>query len=334
MHKYGGMSVSNKRLEIIKVLKAAKGKAISGEELGEQLGISRTMVWKYIKTLKDDGYGITSSPKTGYILKSVPDLPSPEEIKIGLKTALIGQTIHYFDEVESTNNVAKKLAHESEEGTVVIAELQKSGRGRMGREWISLHGGIWLSVILKPTILLAHAPRLTLVAGLATAKAMRKLGVDARIKWPNDVLINGKKVCGILTEVNAEMEQIDYVVVGIGINANVDLDAFTEKVREGSTTLAAELGKPIVRAAFIQDLLFELEQEYIKFRTRPFSSILDEWISLSDTIGREVTVMTPAKMFEGRAVGITEDGALVIENPDGTREEIIAGRCIYARGRG
>jgi len=334
MHKYGGMSVSNKRLEIIKVLKAAKGKAISGEELGEQLGISRTMVWKYIKTLKDDGYGITSSPKTGYILKSVPDLPSPEEIKIGLKTALIGQTIHYFDEVESTNNVAKKLAHESEEGTVVIAELQKSGRGRMGREWISLHGGIWLSVILKPTILLAHAPRLTLVAGLATAKAMRKLGVDASIKWPNDVLISGKKVCGILTEVNAEMEQIDYVVVGIGINANVDLDAFTEEVREGSTTLAAELGKPIARAAFIQDLLYELEQEYIKFRTRPFSSILDEWISLSDTIGREVTVMTPSKMFEGRAVGITEDGALVIENTDGTREEVIAGRCIYARGRG
>lgn len=325
--------VSGKKTEIIRLLKEAEGKAVSGEELGEKLGISRTMVWKYIKALEEEGYEIQSSPKIGYILKSVPDRLYPEEVKAGLETRVIGQEIKYFDEVESTNNVAKEIAHEAKEGTVVIAEVQKKGRGRLGREWISQPGGIWLSVILKPTVTIVHACHLTLVAGVAVTRAMRKLGVDARIKWPNDVLIKGKKVCGILTEVNAEMEQIDYVVIGIGINANVDLEDFKEDIRETSTTLMVEKGKPIDRAAFVKDLLFELEQEYIKFDTQPFSSILDEWISLSDTIGREVTVMTPTKMIEGKAVGISERGALIVETAECKREEVIAGRCLYTRAK-
>ena len=325
--------MSNKRLEIIKILKGSDGEAVSGEELGNRLGISRTMVWKYIKSLTKEGYEIESSTRKGYILRSVPDLLYPDAIQMGLKTSLIGQKIHHFDELTSTNIIAKELAHDAEDGTVVVAEVQKGGRGRLGREWLSPRGGIWMSVILKPTISLAHASRLTLVAGISVSKAMRKLGVDARIKWPNDILIDGKKVCGILTEVNAEMELVDYIVVGIGINANVDMDEFSDDVKDVATTLMSELGEPIERVSFIQDVLFELEQEYIRFRTQPFSGILDEWTSLSDTIGRQVTVTTPSKTIEGKAAGITEDGALSIEGLDGTREDVMAGLCIYARAK-
>lgn len=323
--------MSNKRLEIIRILKVSEGKAVSGEELGNRLGISRTMIWKYIKSLAKEGYGIESSPKIGYTLRSVPDLLYPDTICMGLQTSLIGQHIHYYDELRSTNITAKELAHEAEDGTIVVVETQKDGRGRLGREWISPRGGIWMSVILKPTISLAHASRLTLVAGVVISKAMRKLGVDARIKWPNDILIDGKKVCGILTEVNAEMELVDYIVVGIGINANVDMDDFSDDVRDIATTLSFELGESIDRVSFIQDVLFELEQEYIRFRTQPFSAILDEWLSLSDTIGRQVTVTTPSKMIEGKAVGMTDDGALIVEGSDGTHEDVMAGLCIYAR---
>lgn len=329
----GGIFVSNKRLEIIKILKDSEGKAVSGEELGNRLGISRTMIWKYIRSLAKDGYEIESSPKIGYTLKSAPDRLYPDTIRMGLRSSLIGQQIHYFDELTSTNITAKELAHDADDGTIVVAEVQKGGRGRLGREWLSPRGGIWMSVILKPTISLAHASRLTLVAGVAISKAMRKLGVDARIKWPNDILINGKKVCGILTEVNAEMEQVDYIVVGIGINANVDMDEFSDDVRGIATTLLSELGEPIDRVSFIQDVLFELEQEYIRFRTQPFSGILDEWTSLSNTIGRQVTVTTPSKMIEGKAVGMTEDGALVVEDADGKRENVMAGLCIYTRAK-
>lgn len=325
--------MGDKRSRIIKALKDAQKSPVSGEELGLKLGISRTMVWKYIKSLQADGYEIESSPKRGYVLKSVPQLLYPEEIQMGLKTTLLGQKIHYFEEVNSTNIIAKEIAASEEEGALVIAETQKGGRGRMGREWVSPHGGIWMSVILKPGIPLRHASRLTLVAGLAVANVIRDMGLDARIKWPNDVRINGKKVCGILTEAKAEVDRVDYIVLGIGINVNMDLKDIPESFRAGSTTLKVELGKHIKRVSFLQDFLFELEQQYINFKTQPFSHILNGWLALSDTIGRDVKVTTPSRIIEGKAVGVTPDGALIIRKADDTREEIIAGRCIYARSK-
>ncbi|MDI9394037.1 MAG: biotin--[acetyl-CoA-carboxylase] ligase [Euryarchaeota archaeon] len=323
--------MGDRRSQIIKALIDAQNTPVSGEELGLKLGISRTMVWKYIKSLKADGYDIESAPKRGYVLKSLPQLLYPEEIQLGLKTTLLGKKIHYFEEVISTNSVAKEIAASEKEGTLVISEVQKGGRGRMGREWVSPHGGIWMSVILKPRIPFRHASRLTLVAGLAVANVIREMGLDARIKWPNDVRINGKKVCGILTEAKAEVDRVDYVVLGIGINVNMDLKEIPESFRTGSTTLKVELGKHIRRASFLQDFLFELEQQYINFTTQPFSNILDEWLTLSDTIGRDVKVTTPSRIIEGRAVGVTPDGGLIIRKTDGTKEEVIAGRCIYAR---
>ncbi|MDD2438728.1 MAG: biotin--[acetyl-CoA-carboxylase] ligase [Methanosarcinaceae archaeon] len=323
--------MGDKRSQIIKALKESKGAPVSGEELGLSLGVSRTMIWKYIKSLQAAGYEIDSSPKKGYILKAVPQLLYPEEVQMGLKTTLLGKKIHYFEELSSTNNTAKQIALSEEEGTLVIAEIQKGGRGRLGREWVSPLGGIWVSIILKPGVPLRHASRLTLVAGLAVANVMRDLGLDARIKWPNDVRILERKVCGILTEAKAEVDRVDYVILGIGINVNMDLKDIPEPLREGSTTLKVELGKHVGRVAFLQDLLFELEQQYIRFKTQPFSQILNDWMALSDTIGREVKVTTPSRIIEGKAVGVTSDGALVVKKADKTTEEVIAGRCIYAR---
>ncbi|TGC11412.1 biotin--[acetyl-CoA-carboxylase] ligase [Methanolobus halotolerans] len=323
--------MNGNKTEILRILKSSGSKPVSGQEIGSKLGITRAMVWKYIKEIKKDGYEIQSSPKIGYTLKSSPDMLYPEQIKIGLETSLLGKEIVYYDEVESTNSIAKELAGKYPEGTIVIAETQKKGRGRMGSDWLSLPGGIWFSVILKPSIPLEYVAKMTLVAGLAVTKAMRDLGVDARIKWPNDVLINGKKVCGILTEVDAEVEQVEHVILGIGINANVRLNEFREDIKENSTSIEAELGEPIDRISFIKDLLFQLEQEYIKFKTQQFSNVVSEWISLSDTIGKKVTVTTPTKITEGKAVGITDRGALLILTDNNVKEEIIAGRCRYIK---
>ena len=323
--------MKNKRAEIINAFKAANGKAVSGEELGKKLGISRTMVCKYIKGLKDDGYEISSAPKKGYVLKSVPKLLYPEEILSGLKTTLFGRNIHYFDEAGSSNDIAKKMAETAEEGTIVIVEQQTGGRGRLGRQWASPKGGIWFSTILKPRIALAAASRLTLTFGLSVAKTLRQNGFDAKIKWPNDVLVGGKKVSGILTEVEAEIDTVEYVVIGIGINANMSLKDIPEDLRENSTTLRDESGKSIDRVEFLQELLFEMEQEYIRFSTRPFNEIMDEIIALSDTIGKEVTVNMPNRIVEGVVVGISKTGALLLKKSDGEIEEIIAGRCMYAK---
>ncbi|NYT20063.1 MAG: biotin--[acetyl-CoA-carboxylase] ligase [Methanosarcinales archaeon] len=318
----------DRKMDILRALKEAGKKPISGEELGEKLGISRTMVWKYIKILEEDGYTIESSPGSGYVLVSVPDKLYPSEISIGLDTAIIGKELHYFETVDSTNDMAKKMGIKAEEGTVVIAEMQESGRGRKGDPWVSPKGGIWLSVILKPSILPVHAPRLTLMAGVAVARTIREFGVDASIKWPNDVVIDGRKVCGILTEMDAEVDHIGFVVIGIGINANVSMDELPEELRGSSTSLSSVKGEPINRAAFVQALLRSLENEYLRFKVEGFPKILEDWISLSNTIGRHVEVVTPQKIITGKATGVTVDGALIIETSEGV-QEVIAGRCIY-----
>jgi len=323
--------MKSKRSEIINAFKAANGKAISGEELGKELGISRTMVCKYIKGLKEDGYEISSAPKKGYVLKSVPKLLYPEEILSGLQTTLFGKNIHYYDEAGSSNDIAKKLAPTVEEGTMIVVEQQTGGRGRLGRQWASPKGGIWFSIILKPRFALSVASRLTLTFGLSVTKTLRQYGFNAKIKWPNDVLVNGKKVCGILTEVEGEIDTVEFVVIGIGINANMSLKDIPEDLRENSTTLRDEMGKSIDRVEFLQQLLFDMEQEYIRFSTQPFSEIMDEIISLSDTIGKQVTVNMPNRIVEGTVVGISKFGALQLRKADGDIEEIIAGRCIYQK---
>ncbi|MCL2141973.1 MAG: biotin--[acetyl-CoA-carboxylase] ligase [Methanimicrococcus sp.] len=323
--------MNSKRSEIINALKAAEGKAVSGEDLGKELGISRTMVCKYIKSLRDDNYEILSAPKKGYILKSVPKLLYPDEILSGLKATLFGKNIIYYEEANSSNDIAKKVAQTSEEGTIVVVEQQTGGRGRLGRQWASPKGGIWFSIILKPRVSLEKTSRLTLTFGLSVVKAIRMLGIDAKIKWPNDVLINGKKVSGILTEVEAEVDAVEFVVIGIGINVNMSLKDIPESLRENSTTLRDETGKTFDRVDFLQKLLYEMEQDYIRFSTQPFSDIINEIVSFSDTVGKDVTVTMPNRIVSGIVVGISKTGALLLKRNDGVVEEIIAGRCLYSK---
>jgi len=324
------MPVNDNKKSIISILRKSEGTPVSGQEIGEKLGITRAMVWKYIKALRKEGYDVRSSPKTGYILDSCPDKIDPEMLQNILKTSLIGNDVRYYSELESTNSTAREIAPSASEGTVVLAETQKNGRGRMGTEWQSVPGGLWLSLILKPSIPLENLSKVTLVAGIAVANTLRNMGVDAHIKWPNDVLVKGKKICGILTEVSAEIGKVDYVVLGIGININVKLPDLKDDIRRDSTSIANEIGKPIDRTSFLASLLYELEQQYIRFKTRQFAEIVDEWINLSDTIGRNVKVTTPIKLIEGKAVGITEKGALVVLDKNNKKHEIIAGNCRYS----
>ncbi|MDO8727574.1 MAG: biotin--[acetyl-CoA-carboxylase] ligase [Candidatus Methanoperedens sp.] len=317
--------------KILENLILNKGKYVSGEMLASEHSVSRAAIWKHVQALRDEGYMIKSSPKEGYTLVGSPDVLAPAEIKAGLKTSMIGKNIHYFKETESTNTLARNMAGSVDEGTVVIAESQTGGRGRMGRKWISPEGGIWLSVILKPKMQPLHAPRITLLAGVAVAKTIREFGLQAKIKWPNDVLINGKKVCGILTEIGAETDSIQYVVVGVGIDANVDTETFPEEFRDSSTSLKNELGYDINRVDFVQKLLIELEALYLKFQNEGFSSIMEEWRMMSATIGQWVKITTQSRILYGEAVGVDSDGALILETDEGRLEKIVAGNCEHLR---
>ncbi len=225
------------REKILNILRDRKEGYISGEELSKKLGISRTAIWKHIQALKREGYKINSQKRSGYSLISVPDLLLRYEIEKGLKTKILGKKIYHFKEIGSTNDFATELARKGiGEGAIVIAETQTKGKGRLGREWSSPFGGLWLSIILKPKILPTQAPRMTVIAALGAAKTIKKLySLDAFIKWPNDVLIRSqisdiryqmKKVCGILTEMGAEQDTVNYVVIGIGANLNVDIKKF------------------------------------------------------------------------------------------------------------
>lgn len=268
---------------------------------------------------------------TGYSLEDSPDTLSPARIKDGLRTNLIGKNIQYFKEIESTNIIARQMAGSVEEGTVVIAESQTGGLGRLGRKWISPEGGIWFSVILKPKMQPIYAPRITLLAGVAAAKVIRGYGLPAKIKWPNDVLLNNKKVCGILTEIGAEMDSINYVILGIGIDANVDTETFPDEVRDLSTSLKKELGHEIDRVEFVQKLLSELESLYLKFQKEGFSSILEEWRNMCGTIGEWVKITTQTRTIYGEAIGVDSEGALILETGEGKLEKIVAGNCEHLR---
>jgi BirA family biotin operon repressor/biotin-[acetyl-CoA-carboxylase] ligase len=322
------MTIKDKILE--KLIKK-KGKPVSGEQLGSELSVSRTAIWKHIKILKDEGYMIDSSTNIGYSLIETPDTLTPGEIKAGLKTKVIGKHIKYFKETESTNIIAREIASSVNEGTIVIAESQTAGRGRLGRKWISPVGGIWLSIILKPRIEPVYAPRITLLAGVSVAKAMQDIGLPAKIKWPNDILINGKKVCGILTEIGAEADIIDYLVVGIGIDANVDTGTFPEEFRDNSTSLEKEMGHKINRVEFVQKLLEEFETLYTKFHKDGFPQILEEWRNMSATIGQWVKITAQAKTIYGEAIGVDNEGALIVETGEGHLEKIVAGNCEHMR---
>jgi len=306
---------------------------ISGEVLAQKLGISRVAVWKQIQRLKDMGYEIIADQNLGYCLIFRPDLLIPQEVQRRLFTKCIGKEVYYFPELKSTNIIAKEKAlHRAEginEGTLIIAERQSAGKGRLGREWFSPAGGIWLSIILYPQLPPSYIPRITLMTAVAVVKAIKICTqIESQIKWPNDILINEKKVCGILTEMNAELDIINWVVVGIGINVNIDHRKFPEDIHENTISLKEVLDKEVLRVKMVQIFLQEFEKYYESLKRREFSSILKEWKLYSHTLGRKIRVDMGERIVTGEAVNINDEGALILKKEDGELVEIISGTII------
>lgn len=306
---------------------------ISGEILARKLGISRVAVWKQIQRLKDMGYKIIAEQNLGYCLVYRPDLLLPQEVQRGLSTKYIGKEIYYFPELKSTNIIAKEKAlHRTEgiaEGTLIITEKQSAGKGRLGREWFSPVGGIWLSIILYPQLPPSYIPRITLMTAVAVVKAIRMCTqIKSQIKWPNDILINEKKVCGMLSEMSAELDMINWVVVGIGINANIDHWDFPEDIQENTISLKEVSEKEILRVKLTQTFLQEFEKYYDKLKRKEFPSILEEWKLYSHTLGRKIRIDTGERIITGEAVDINEEGALILKKEDGELIKIISGTIL------
>ncbi len=312
--------------KILNLLRTSTSGFFSGEELARKCGISRTMVWKHIKALEREGFGIEAVPSQGYRITSVPDLLRRDDIRQGLKTRTIGKEIHLLNETVSTNTLAMEIASKGgPEGMVVIAETQAGGKGRLGRKWISPKGNLYLSVILRPDIAMHKAPLITLMGAVAVASAIRKqCNLEARIKWPNDVVISGKKVSGLLSEMSAEQDRIRHIVLGIGVDVNMDLQTLPTDVGARATTLALETGEKIDRTALLKQLLRELDSRYLAFLADE-GDVLREWISLNVTVGNRVQVTGAGRTMEGLAKGIDSDGRLIIKLNDGSMQTVAAG---------
>jgi len=304
--------------QILKALREC-GDYLSGETLSNLLGTSRVSIWKHMRTLKRDGYVIEASPR-GYKLISSPDLLLPYEF------TELGQRIHYFPKIGSTMDAARELARRgAREGTIVIAESQAHGRGRLSREWLSPEGGIYFTLILRPRISPVYAPRISLMASVAVATTIRKLfSLRAELKWPNDVLIEGGKVCGILAEMDAETDVVNFVNLGIGINANTSIRQFESK----AISLKDALGREISRKELLGALLMEIERQQALLME---ADLLEEWKKLSATLNKDVQIVGPGEVIVGRAIDVDTTGALIIKERNGSLKKAVAGDCIHLR---
>ncbi|MCR5757772.1 MAG: biotin--[acetyl-CoA-carboxylase] ligase [Selenomonas sp.] len=316
------------RNKILTLLRQSGEKYISGEEIADKLGVSRTAVWKHIKEMRAQGYDIESHARSGYILREAPDALLSGEIHHGLETKIIGQEIICHEEIDSTNNEAKRLARNGAvEGTVVVAESQTGGKGRLERKFFSPKGkGIWFSVILRPKFLPQEAPKCTLMAAVAVARAMEEFGLEPGIKWPNDLLYENKKLVGILTEMSAEMDGINYIVIGTGINVNIDQSDFPGDIRDVATSLSMMKGEQLPRVKFFQAVLRAMDDLYGKVQREGFAPVLEEWRKYSITLGQEVKVIgvRDGEVYFGKAVDIDADGALLVDTAEG-RQRVLAG---------
>ncbi len=256
------------------------------------------------------------------------------EIKAGLQTKIIGRDIKYYTDISSTNEEARRLAEDgAKEGLIVTAETQNKGRGRRSRKWLSPKGGMWLTIVLRPNIAPRLAPLLTLLTGIVVARAIRsEFKLKATLKWPNDVRINGKKVCGILTELSSENEIVNYILIGLGINVNVSLHDFPKDLRNQITSLQEVLEHEVDKISFTRKILEGFEEEYLLFcrlEKKGITELIKNWRQLSDTLGRNIKIETITETLTGLAVDIAEDGALLVRTKIGEEHKILAGDCIY-----
>ena len=317
---------------ILELLRRQEG-FLSGEDIGRELSITRAAVWQGIKKLREEGYEIEAVTNRGYRLTNPETMYNKRELEQGLKTKTMGQSIYFYEETDTTNNRARELALEgAPEGTLVVAEKQTAGRGRRGKVWESPLGtGIWMSLVLRPQIAPAEASVLTLLCGLATAEAIEaETGLSAGIKWPNDILINGKKAVGILTEMDCEMSEVHFVIPGIGINVNTA--SFPPEIAEIATSLYLECGKTVSRRRLVHKVLERLEEHYETFlRTGSFAAMLEDYRKHCITLGKEVHVLGREPFF-AEALDITPEGELLVRRADNGKEEVVFSGEVSIRG--
>lgn len=316
---------SSVRKDILNAFRNAKGEYISGEKLAKKIGCSRTAVWKHIEELKKEGFQVNAVRKKGYLLVEHSNKLSENEIYLGLETEKIGRTIHFYETVTSTQKLAKEFAlNGAEHGTLIVSDEQTDGRGRLVRKWYSPKGtGLWMSLIVRPDLPISKTPQLTLLTAVAVVNAIKETAnLKPSIKWPNDILINGRKVCGILTELQAEENHVQSVIIGIGINVNQLITDFPEELQTIATSLKIESNKTIDRTKLLQNICYEFEKQLKLYLSEGFQPIKTLWESSSNSIGRKITARTANGIFNGYALGINDDGVLLLKQDIGEIVEI------------
>jgi len=352
--------------QILTALRNAGHGSVSGTELSQELGISRAAIWAHIEELRGLGYDIEAGPHLGYRLLNAPDAlhaddlisrldsstrgnraglaerprePGPATQKRPARTPappprIIGRDIRVFQETTSTNDVIEKLARDGvKEGVVVFAECQTRGRGRLGRKWISPpHQGLWFSVLLRPDLLPQETTQLTVASATALVRAIRlATGLKAWIKWPNDIVMGGRKVAGILTELSAELDRVKYIILGIGVNANLGAGDFPPDLRKAATSLSMEAGRAISRPELATAILSELDDDYARVSSGLFGAVADEWEASCSILGRDVVIRVGDRQIRGRAESLGEDGALLLRTDHGHLERITGGDVTLER---
>ncbi|MBD1381677.1 biotin--[acetyl-CoA-carboxylase] ligase [Metabacillus arenae] len=313
------------RSKLLEAFSNAEGEFLSGQKISDLLGCSRTAIWKHMEELRKEGYELEAVRRRGYRIKRKPDKVSGNEISLGLHTQFMGRNIHFEEEVTSTQKIAHKLANAgAKEGTIVIAEQQIEGRGRLARVWYSpKYTGIWMSMIIRPKIPLNQTPQLTLLTAVAIVQAIEKVtGLFPDIKWPNDILINGKKVVGILTELQAEADQVHSVIIGTGINVNQRREDFHEDLKSIATSIAAESGEKCDRSLLIQEILIHFENLYEQYLRSGFKPIKLLWESYAISLNKEIVAKTLQGTLKGKALGIDDEGILLLQTGEGKIEKI------------
>ena len=325
----GAVQAPVSRQRLLALLKQRQGEWISGQFLAGQTGMTRAAVWKQIGMLKEEGYDIEALTRQGYRLQRVPDKLFAPEIREGLNTRLLGRSeIRYLQTAVSTNQTAKEMASSgAPEGSLVVAEYQSRGRGRLRREWFSPAGsGIYASLILRPKLPPHEAARLVLLAAVAAAEAITETtGLAVSIKWPNDILAGGKKLAGILAELAMELDAVDYMVVGVGLNVNLDADAFPADLRPIATSIKAQTGRAFSRVAILRRFLERFDALYLGSREAGFEPVLSRWRSLTDMVGRRVRVETFAGGRLGTVEGFDGDGFLILRDEKGGTMRLVSG---------
>ncbi len=321
--------------QILAALRATENGGVSGAALSQQLGITRAAIWARIEELRALGYEIEASPHAGYRLVSVPDVLHADDLIARLAgNQVVGRDIRVFQETSSTNDVAEKLGRDgAKEGVVVFAEAQTCGRGRLGRKWLSPpRKGLWFSVLLRPDLRPQAATQLTVAAATALARAIRaQTQLTPEIKWPNDILLNGRKVAGVLTELSAELDHIKYVILGIGVDVNLSATEFPPELRKLATSLKLETGRTIHRADLAAAILRELDHDYALIQQQQFLRLAEEWAEQCATLGRRVSLRVGERVVHGHAEALDEDGALLLRTEHGRLERVIGGDVTFEK---